>query len=118
MADAGLFVGFGNPVRGREKQAIAVFNEFVEFLGRQQGGGAVESFEPVLLEPHGGDLGGFFLIHGDAQTLGQMRGSEEFFRLTARAQLIVEGFGVVSALLGDAIPGQMALYQEQFDDLT
>jgi hypothetical protein len=118
MADAGLFVGFSNPVRGREKQAIAVFNEFVEFLGQQQGGGAVESFEPVFLEPHGGDLGGFFLVRGDAEKLGQIRGSDEFIRLTSRAQLIVEGFGVVSALLGDAIGSQMALYQEQIDDLT
>ena len=29
MADAGLFVGFGNLVRGRESQAIEVFNETI-----------------------------------------------------------------------------------------
>ena len=29
----------------------------------------IESFEPVFLEPHGGDLTGFILIQGDAAKL-------------------------------------------------
>src|ERR687898_108324 len=31
MADAGLFVGFGNPTRGREEQAIELFNETIGY---------------------------------------------------------------------------------------
>ena len=34
MADHALFVGFGTPVRGREERAVAIFNTFVEMLGR------------------------------------------------------------------------------------
>ena len=30
MADAGLFVGFGRPVRGREQLALQVFNEALQ----------------------------------------------------------------------------------------
>ena len=36
MADFGLFVGFGWPVRGREQKAAQVFNEAVEYWSRLQ----------------------------------------------------------------------------------
>lgn len=47
-------VGFGSLVRGREQQAIKVFKETFEYYSRLQQDGEIESFEPVLLEPHGG----------------------------------------------------------------
>ena len=64
MADAGLFIGWGEVVRGREERAVEVFGETVEYYGRLQADGRIESFEPCLLEPHGGDLAGFILIRG------------------------------------------------------
>jgi hypothetical protein len=50
MADAALFVGWGNAVRGRERQALKVFAEAAEFYTRLQQEGEIESFEPVFLE--------------------------------------------------------------------
>jgi hypothetical protein len=118
MADSGLFVGFGLPVRGRERQAIKVFNEAFEYYSRLQQDGQIESFEPVLLEPHGGELGGFFLLRGDKDTLARVRGSEEFERLTARAQLITENLGIVSALLGERLMSEMSVFSQQVEELT
>jgi hypothetical protein len=118
MADSGLFIGFGLPVRGRERQAIAVFNEAFEYYSRLQQEGQIESFEPVLLEPHGGDIGGFFLLRGDQDQLAGLRGSEEFARQTARAQLIADNIGVVGVALGERLIGQMSLFGEQLDELT
>ena len=117
MADAGLFVGFGNPVRGREREAIQVFNETIEYYARLQQQGEIESFEPVFLAPHGGDLGGFILVRGDREKLGRVQASDEFQRLSMRADLIVEGFGIVGADLGERVAAQMAVYQEQVADL-
>ena len=118
MADSGVFVGFGLPVRGRERQAIQVFNETFEYYSRLQQDGEIESFEPVLLEPHGGELGGFFLLRGDQDKLARIVASEEFTRRTARGQLIVENLGVVSALLGDRLVAQLAQFAEQVEELT
>jgi hypothetical protein len=118
MADSGLFVGFGLPVRGRERQAIKVFNEAFEYYSRLQQDGQIESFEPVLLEPHGGELGGFFLLRGDKDTLARVRGSEEFERLTARAQLITENLGIVSAFLGERLMSEMSVFSQQVEELT
>src|SRR5579872_97524 len=72
MADSGLFIGFGAPVRGRERQATKVFNEAFEYYSRLQQEGEIESFEPVLLEPHGGELDGFFLLRGDQDKLARI----------------------------------------------
>ena len=118
MADAGLFIGFGAPVRGREQQAIKVFNEGFEYYSRLQREGEIESFEPVLLEPHGGELGGYFLLRGDKDKLGRIRGSEEFERLTARAELIVENLGIVAAFLGERLMSQMSVFSQQVEELT
>ena len=118
MADFGLFVGFGYPVRGRERQAVKVFNEAMEYYARLQQQGEIESFEPVSLEPHGGDLNGFTLIRGDQDKLASIRTSDEFARLSIRADLIVEGFGVIGAQLGEQIETLMGVYNEQVEGLT
>jgi hypothetical protein len=118
MADSGLFVGFGAPVRGRERQAIKVFNEVSEYYGRLQQQGEIESFEPVLLEPHGGELDGFFLLRGDQDKLARVRGSAEFERHTVRGQLIAENIGVTGAVLGARLMSQMSEYQKQVEELS
>jgi hypothetical protein len=118
MADSGLFVGFGLPVRGRERQAVKLFNETFEYSSRLQQDGEIESFEPVLLEPHGGELGGFFLLRGDKDKLARIRSSEEFERLIVRGQLTVENIGVVSAFLAERLMSQMSVFSQQVGELT
>jgi hypothetical protein len=113
MADAGLFIGFGNPVRGRESQAIELFNESIGWYSRLQEEGEIESFEPVFLEPHGGDLNGFIMIRGEAEKLAKLRVSEEFTQLTIRAGLCVESIGVVGADMNERLQSQMAFYTDQ-----
>jgi hypothetical protein len=118
MADFGLFIGFGQPVRGREQKATQVFNEAVELWTRWQNDGTIESWQPVFLEPHGGDLGGFFLLWGERDKIAQVRGSDELARVATRAQLIVESFGIVGAETGDRISSQMQLFLEASGDLA
>jgi hypothetical protein len=118
MADFGLFLGFGTPVRGRERQAIAVFNEGMEYWTRLQQQGEIESFESVFLEPHGGDLSGFTLLRGDRDKLESIRTSDEFARQSLRAGLITERLGVVGATLGERLGTLMGVYNEQLEELT
>jgi len=76
----------------------------------------VESVEPVLLEPHGGDLSGFILLRGSREGLARVRADEAFRSLNARAGLVVEGFGVVDAHVGEGVSAQMRLFGEQVDE--
>ena len=62
MSEAALYIGWGTPTRGREKKALDVFNESVQYYGRLQQEGKVANFEVAILNPTGGDVGGFFLI--------------------------------------------------------
>ena len=112
MADRALFVGFGMPVRGREERAIAVFNEFVAMLGRMQGDGRIEGMDVTLLDPHGGDLGGFFMVHGSDEQCSTLQMDEEFRRACIDAGLIVDNFGVVPAATGDMVMQEMGMYGE------
>ena len=118
MADSGLFVGFFGPVRGREKQAVEVFNEAVGLYTKLQQDGEIESWDAVFLEPHGGDLGGFFLLRGERDKIAQARASDEFNRISTRAQLIAESFGVVGAQMGDQIGQQMQIFLEAAGELA
>jgi hypothetical protein len=112
MADRALFIGFGAPVRGREERAIEVFNEFVEMFGRMHSDGRIASMEVSLLDPHGGDLGGFFMVGGSAEQCAALTNDEEFRRATIDASLIVENFGVVPAATGDGVGKEMAMYMD------
>jgi hypothetical protein len=112
MADRALFIGFGAPVRGREERAVEVFNEFVEMFGRMHSDGRIASMEVSLLDPHGGDLGGFFMVGGSAEQCAALTNDEEFRRATIDASLIVENFGVVPAATGDGVGKEMAMYMD------
>lgn len=109
MASAALFIGYGAVMPGRARQALQVFNEALEYYGRLQQRGQIESFEPVFLEPHGGDLAGFMLLRGERDKLNSVRYSEEFSRLTNRATLVCENVGIVSAFTGEE---QNRLFQD------
>jgi hypothetical protein len=112
MADRALFVGFGEPVRGREERAVEVFNEWVGMLGRMQSAGRIESMDVTLLDAHGGDLGGFFHIRGSADQCGALMNDEEFRRAVVDATMIVDEFGVVPAVTGEGVSGEMQMYAE------
>jgi hypothetical protein len=112
MADRAVFIGFGAPVRGREERAVEVFNAFVEMLGRMRSDGRIDGMEVSLLDPHGGDLGGFFMVYGSEAQCAALPNDEEFRRAMIDASLIVENLGVVAAVTGDGVGREMAMYSE------
>ena len=112
MAERAMFVGFGTPVRGREERAVAVFNEFVDMFGRMSGDGRIERMDVALLDPHGGDLGGFFLLHGSGAQCAALINDEEFLRAVTDAGLIVDNIGVVPAVMNEAVGSRMTMYTD------
>ena len=113
MADAGILIGWGEVVRGREAQAVEVFNETIDYLTGLEQEGVIESIEPVFLEPHGGDLQGFFFLRGEAEKLAALRVDDEFQTTIIRAGLVVDNVGVVGASMGARLERLMGAYIEQ-----
>src|SRR4051794_9396735 len=116
MAEAALFIGWGNVVRGREQRALEVFNESVAFWGSLQSDGRIENFEVALLNVHGGELNGFSFLRGSREQLAELQTSEDFRRNVTRANLIVENLGVVSAVINEGLADQMRLFQEALSE--
>jgi hypothetical protein len=112
MADRVIFIGFGSPVRGREQASQKVFQEAMEYWGRLQAAGEIEGCDVVLLDAHGGDLGGFFLLKGAREKLARVRASEEMEGLLVRANLIVDDLGAVGGFTGEAIARRMTAFGE------
>lgn len=118
MAGEALFLGWGAVVRGREQTALGVFQETIGYYGQLQQEGKIDSFEPVLIAPHGGGLAGFVLLRGERSKLDEIRSSEEFERLVTRAASVVDEVGVINAYTGDALGQTMARFQAASEDLA
>jgi hypothetical protein len=107
-----LFVSWGEVVRGREERALEVFNENVAMYGRAQADGRIESMDVCLLNPNGGGIDGFFLVHGSDEQLDAFKRSEDFMRAMADAALIVDEMNMVDAHTGEAVARQMGIYTD------
>jgi len=118
MATGALVIGWGSVIQGREQKSLQVFNEAIQYYARLQQQGTIESFEPVALEPHGGDLQGFLLIRGDREKLNALRTSEEFLRLNNCAALVVKHLGVITASIGEALQPLFTDFGTQASELS
>jgi hypothetical protein len=111
MADRALFIGWNRAERGREKESLETFAVAMAYFGKQVAGGQIESAEPVLLAPHGGDLNGFFLIRGSSEKLAAMQDSDEFRDLIVAADMSVGGVGTINGYIGEGLMKEMARFQ-------
>jgi hypothetical protein len=117
MADEALFIGWGEVVRGRERKAVEVFNESIQYYLQLQQDGKIESVEPWFLAPHGGDLAGFILLRGEREQLDEIQRSADFERLQTRAGLIVDRTGAINAYTGEALGRLMGHFQDASAEL-
>jgi hypothetical protein len=118
MAEAGLFIGWGAVISGREKEALDAFRDVQGFWERMQQDGRIESFETVLLEPHGGDLEGFILVRGTREQVDAVRIDEEFQRRVVSGGMVLNRLGVVSATLGEGLQQAASLYEQVLGEMT
>ena len=116
MATDLIFVGWDRAVPGREEASGVHFQEFLGYLGGLIQAGTIESFEPVLLSHHGGDLNGFVLIRGDAAQLAALQATKEWVAHATRGGYNMEGFGVVHGVTGEGVAAWMAGWAELFSD--
>jgi hypothetical protein len=117
MAEAALFIGWGEVARGREKRALDVYSDSLQYYGRLQQEGRIERFDVAVLNPTGGDLGGFIMLRGTAEQIDSTRRSEEFQRLQSRVQLIVDGLRVTDAFVDEGLAQVMKQYEDVLSDL-
>ena len=101
MADRVIFMGWNRPVVGREQQAMKLFEKSMEYWEKQKAEGQIESYEPVFLTSHGGDLNGFVMVRGEAERLAEVQNDGTFKDLAAEANYCIEGYGVIIGYIGE-----------------
>ena len=111
MADAVMFIGWGQPVHGREEQAVEVFDESIAYWGELQAEGRIEKFDVALLNPYG-DLNGFAVLYGTHKQFADVAEDERWIRSTVAANLVVENLRMIEGATGEALAHQMGLFRE------
>ena len=110
MSSNVVFFAWNRSIPGRERLSSEHFSHFVQYLSGLQQKGTIQSFDTVFLDPHGGDMNGFFLIRGEPAKLDGLVASAEWVTHMTRALLHLEGSGVVRGLTGDLIALRMELW--------
>jgi hypothetical protein len=113
VAEAGLWVVWGVPARGREKQALALLKDTMqEYLHDLSRDGKIERFDVAILKPQTSELGGFILIQGSRQQIDILRADNDFQRWVNHVQMVADKFGVVDAWVGDGLSEAIGLYED------
>ena len=107
MSTEVIFYGWNRSVPGREQTSAQHFQEYLGYLAELQQNGAIDSFEVILLSPHGGDLNGFFLIRGDNDQLNTLQASDEYQTHVTRGGFHLQGSGAIRGVTGAGVADWM-----------
>jgi fructose/tagatose bisphosphate aldolase len=112
MAEAALCQLWGAVVPGREKEALNVYNETMQYWAGLQQEGKIERFEVTVLAPSGGEVTGFLVARGTAGQIDSLRRTKEYQQRVARVQLVVSHLSVADAYVDEGLAQIMGQYQE------
>jgi hypothetical protein len=113
MAQAGLWVAWGIPARGRETQALDLLKETTTgYLDRLAQEGQIERFDTAILKPQSNELGGFILIQGTQEQIDALRGDADFATWLTQVQLVADRVGIVDAWVNDGLGEAIGLYEQ------
>lgn len=118
MGDYAHVTAYGAIKVGRERQALSVWGDALDFYEKAQANGLIESYEIKLFQPTGGALPiGMITLWGSQDQVDQMGRNEERMRLQGRAALVVEGLIETRAIRGAAILEGIGQFQEAIESL-
>lgn len=103
-----VIYGWKRSVPGREHLSAAHFTEFTHYLAGLQEQGVIQSFEPILLDPNGDNIVGFFLIKVGEGGIGQLIDRVDFTEHIIRSMFHIEEPNLSHGVSGAAVMERMA----------
>jgi hypothetical protein len=116
VADAALYIGFGEVVRGREKRTLRNYQDAIRYWNGLQEEGRIASYDVTLLGPHA-QLNGFIMVRGTDDQLDALRHTKEFRGQLARARLTLDHLVVAEAFTGARVAEFLGEYEEEVNQL-
>lgn len=118
MAEAGFWVAWGIPARGRERQALDLLKHTTtDYLDGLVRDGLIERFDTAVLKPQSTELGGFILIQGTKLQIDSLRSDHDFGSWVAQVQLVADKVGIVDAWVNEGLPEAIELYEDALSKL-
>jgi hypothetical protein len=115
---AGILMLWGQPVRGREKQANKQLQDSVRYLKRLEEQGQIERYDCGGFASPAEDLWGFILLHGTTDQIDALRRTEEYARWGLRVSLVADHVRIFDTTLDeDALTRNMDFYDETIQGL-
>lgn len=112
MAEAGFWLAWGIPTRGRERQALALLKESTGYLECLRADAQIERFDIAILKPQSIELGGFILIQGTKPQIDRLRRDDAFQAWLNHVQLVADKVGIVDAWVDDGLDEATGLYED------
>ena len=103
MADTGLFISWGQPVRDRERQAGDQMRASLQYWKRLRENGSIGSYDYAALSRQGGSLWGYAVLRGSAEQIDALRHSPEFGRYVVRLGLVADDVAVIDATVDEEL---------------
>ncbi len=107
-----MLFGWNRSIPGREKLSGDHFQDFVQYMDGLQKGGKLQGVDVVFLNPHGGDLNGFFLIRGEPAQLEALVASKEWVAHMMRAGMHLQASGAVLGVTGKMAMERMEMWKQ------
>ena len=113
MADAGIWIAWGIPTRGREVKALEFFRESLDVYAAQLlRDGLIERYDVAILRPQSMELGGFVLIQGSKEQIDALHRDSDFQQFVNHIQLVADRVGMVDAWVNDGLEEAFGLYEK------
>jgi hypothetical protein len=105
---AAVVFAFQKPVPGREAQALQLYRDLVQYLESLAKSDKIESFEPVLLGAHGGQIDGCVFVSGPGETIRGLPEDPKVAAMLSRAYYCLTGHAVIPAYVGSQLSERIA----------
>ena len=118
MADAGLFISWGQTYPGREEEGMRLWNDANAYYTSLLEAGRLSRYERFVIGAHGGGLVGFTIIGGTPEQIGALTVDDEWLRYTMRLQMCCKDADVTGLYYGESLDQIIELWQHEVSALT
>jgi hypothetical protein len=105
-----IIISWNQVIPGREAQAGELFASRFAFLEKLRKSGRLESWEPLIMSPHGGAPLGMFILRGTHENLTWLWDDGEFQEHNMRAMHLLTEFSVLPAFGGKAASDVLSIW--------
>jgi hypothetical protein len=119
MADAGLYISWGETYPGREEQGMRLWNDANSYYTSLLEAGRISRYERFVLGANGGvGVRGFTIIGGTPEQIGALTVDDEWVSYIMRAQLCCKDVDVTSLFFGESLAHIMELWEHEISALA